>query len=219
MSGPNSDQISPEVYEYLVAHGTPPDPIQQRLIAETAELGGISRMQISPAQGALMTMLTRLLGARRAIEVGTFTGYSALCVARGLPEDGHLLCCDVSDEWTSIGQRYWEEARVATRIELRIGPALDTLRDLPEDETIDIAFIDADKTGYVDYHEELVKRLRPGGLLLVDNVLAFGHVTDMSVTTPDVVAIREYNDHVVADDRVDQVMLPIADGLTLVRKR
>ena len=211
-----SGSVSADVYDYVVAHGTPPDPVQQRLIAETQELGGIGIMQIAPDQGALMTMLTRLLGVQRAVEVGTFTGYSALSIARGLPADGSLLCCDISEEWTSIAKKYWEEAGVADRIELSIGPALDTLRALPEGPTIDLAFIDADKPGYIEYHEEIVTRLRPGGLILVDNVLAFGKVTDPKATDENVRAIRDYNEHVLADERVDQVMLPIADGLTFI---
>src|SRR5919201_1802144 len=128
---PKSFFLTPEVHSYIVEHGTPPDPLQQELIEETAKLGGIAMMQIAPEQGAFMTMLTRLIGARRAIEVGTFTGYSALCVARGLPADGRLLCLDVSDEWTSVARRYWERAGVASKIELRLGPAADSLRALP----------------------------------------------------------------------------------------
>lgn len=219
MSTSKFGRVSGDIYDYVVGHGMPPDAIQERLIAETQELGGISIMQIAPDQGALMTMLTRLLGVTRAVEVGTFTGYSALCIARGLPDDGHLLCCDVSEEWTVVAEKYWEEAGVADRIDLRIGPAIETLRALPEEQTVDLAFIDADKAGYIDYYEELVKRLRPGGLILVDNVLAFGQVTNMDVTETDVQAIRDFNDHVMADDRVDQVMLPIADGLTFITRR
>src|SRR5262245_440421 len=142
---PKSFFLTSEAAEYLVAHGTPPDDVQRDLIAETAKLGGVAGMQISPEQGAFMTILTRLIGARSAVEVGTFTGYSALCIARGLAEGGHLLCCDVSDEWTSVGRRYWERAGVSDLIELRIGPAADTLRSLPRDELFDVAFIDADK--------------------------------------------------------------------------
>src|SRR3954463_6642787 len=142
---PKSFFLSPEIHQYLVAHGTPPDAVQQALIEETAALGGISMMQIAPEQGAFMTLLTQLVGARNAVEVGTFTGYSALCIARGLPADGHLLCCDVSEEWTSVGRKYWKQAGVADRIELKIAPAVETLRALPAEETIDLAFVDADK--------------------------------------------------------------------------
>src|SRR6185436_7276807 len=140
--------MTPELYDYLVAHRSERDPIQEALIAETAQLGGVSIMQIAPEQGAFMTMLARVIGARRIIELGTFTGYSALCLARGLPADGKLLCCDLNDEWTSIGRRHWQAAGVADRIELRLGPALDTVRSLPRDPIVDLSFIDADKESY-----------------------------------------------------------------------
>jgi caffeoyl-CoA O-methyltransferase len=218
-SAPKSFQLSPEVHEYLVAHGTPPDEVQRALIAETAELGGISMMQVAPEQGALLTILAKLVGARSAVEVGTFTGYSSLCIARGLADGGHLLCCDVSEEWTTIARRHWERAGVAGRIELRIAPALETLQALPSDETIDLAFIDADKPGYISYYEALVPRMRPGGLVLVDNVLWGGSVVDPSVTDENTEAIRACNDHIAADSRVDVVMLPVSDGLTLARKK
>jgi caffeoyl-CoA O-methyltransferase len=219
MDGPKSFFLSPEIHEYLVGHGQPPDPVQRGLIEETAKLGGISIMQIAPEQGAFMTMLTRLIGARSAVEVGTFTGYSALCIARGLPDDGHLLCCDVSDEWTSVGRPYWERAGVADRIELRIAPALETLRALPPEQTIDLAFVDADKGNYANYYEELLARLRPNGVILVDNVLWGGNVVTDDPSDENRVAIRAFNDAVAADERVDSVMLPLGDGLTLLRKR
>ncbi len=216
---PKSFQLDARVHDYLVAHGTPPDALQQELIEETRKLGGISLMQIAPEQGAFMTLLARAIGARRAVEVGTFTGYSAICLARGLPEDGRLLCCDVSEEWTAIARRYWEKAGVADRIELRIAPATETLAALPLDDPIDLAFIDADKTGYPSYYEALLERLRPGGLVLIDNVLWQGRVADPGVDDEQTQAIRSFNDKVAADDRVDRVMLAISDGLTLVRKR
>lgn len=219
MDQPKSFQLSPAVHAYLLAHGTAPDAVQQSLIDETRTLGGISLMQIAPEQGAFMTMLARLLGARRAIEVGTFTGYSALCIARGLPEDGRLLCCDVSEEWTAIARRHWEKAGIAHKIELRIAPGLETLRALPRDPVYDLAFIDADKPGYPGYFEEIVTRLRPNGLLLVDNVLWMGRVADPAADDESTNAIRAFNDFVAKDARVDCVMLPIADGLTLLRKR
>jgi caffeoyl-CoA O-methyltransferase len=211
--------LSPEVHEYLVAHGTPPDPVQRELIEETARLGGISMMQIAPEQGAFMTLLTRVMGARNAVEVGTFTGYSALCIARGLPDDGHLLCCDVSEEWTAVGQPYWARAGVAAKIELRIAPAVETLRALPTDATIDLAFIDADKPNYGAYYDELLPRMRPNGLILVDNVLWGGNVVSEDADDANRVAIRAFNERVAADDRVESVMLPLGDGLTLLRKR
>ncbi len=216
---PKSFFLPKSVHAYLVEHGTPPDALQQRLIEETANLGPVAQMQIAPEQGAFLTLLTRAIGARRALEVGTFTGYSSLCIARGLPEDGRLLCCDVSEEWTGIARRYWEEAGVAKRIELRIGPAADTLRALPAEESLDLAFIDADKPGYPVYYEESLARTRPGGLVLVDNVLWSGRVADPAADDPQTEAIRRFNDAVARDDRVDRVMLPLADGLTILRKR
>src|SRR5690606_5846127 len=154
-------------------------------IARTAELGDIARMQVAPEQGALLELLVRMLGARQAVEVGTFTGYSALCVARGLAPGGRLLCCDVSEEWTAIARDAWRRAGVADRIDLRIGPALETLARLPDEPTIDFAFIDADKRGYLDYYEALVRRLRPGGLLAIDNVLWAGRVVDPAADDDD----------------------------------
>src|SRR6478735_7120580 len=171
MADPKSFFLGAEIHDYLVAHGTPPDAVQQELISKTADLGGISMMQIAPEQGAFMTMITQLLDVHSAVEVGTFTGYSALCIARGLAPGGRLLCCDVSEEWTAIGRKHWEQAGVADRIELVIAPAVETLSALPADEPIDIAFIDADKTNYANYYEQVVVRLRTNGLILVDNVL------------------------------------------------
>jgi caffeoyl-CoA O-methyltransferase len=216
---PKSFQLSPELHEYLVAHGTPPDDVQRSLIEATEALGPIARMQVAPEQGALLTLLTRLVGARLAVEVGTFTGYSALCIARGLAPGGRLVCCDVSEEWTAIGREHWERAGVADRIDLRIAPALDTLGALAHDPPVDFAFIDADKEHYLDYYEALLARMRPGGLIAVDNVLWSGAVIDRSVDDPNTQAIRRFNDTVAADDRVDAVMLPVADGLTLLRAR
>jgi caffeoyl-CoA O-methyltransferase len=218
-SGVKDFNLSAGLHDYLVDHGTPPDPVQRELIEATASLGPVARMQIAPEQGAFMTLLTRAIGARRAVEVGTFTGYSALSIARGLPEDGHLLCCDVSEEWTRLGRRAWEKAGVADRIELRIAPAAETLRALPEQEMFDLGFIDADKPSYGVYFEEILKRLRPGGLLLVDNVLWGGNVIDPEADDENTVAIRAFNDAVASDPRVDCAMIPLSDGLTLLRKR
>ena len=176
-------------------------------------------MQVAPEQGAFMTLLTRLIGARRAVEVGTFTGYSAMAIALGLPDDGHLLCCDVEEHWTSIGRRYWEEAGVAHKIELRIAPAIETLKALPDDEVIDLAFIDADKENYANYYEALLPRLRRNGVILVDNVLWGGSVVDPARQDRDTLAIRAFNDAIAHDPRVDAVMIPLSDGLTLLRKR
>jgi caffeoyl-CoA O-methyltransferase len=215
-----SPWLSDELHAYIVGHGTPPDDIQQRLIDETAALGGVSKMQIAPEQGAFMTLLCRVSAARRVIEIGTFTGYSALALARGLPDDGRLLCCDVSEEWTAIARRYWKEAGIDNKIELRIAPALDTLRSLPIGDELDLAFIDADKENYLAYAEEIVPRLRQGGLLLVDNTLWSGEVADPTIVEGDnLLAIRAFNDAFAADPRLDVVILPISDGLTLARKR
>jgi caffeoyl-CoA O-methyltransferase len=216
---PKSFLLSSELADYLVAHGSPPDAVQEALIEETAALGAVAGMQISPEQGAFLTVLTRLLGARNAIEIGTFTGYSALSIARGLPDGGRLICCDVSEEWTSIGRKAWESAGVADRIDLRIAPALDTLGALPTGETFDLAFIDADKPNYANYYEALVPRMRVNGAILVDNVLWDGRVIQADADDDNTVAIRAFNDLVAADPRVETVMLPIADGLTIARKR
>ncbi len=219
MTDPKSIGLSAELHAYVVAHGMPPDEVQESLIAATLELGGVSRMQIAPEQGAFMTILARLLGVRFAVEVGTFTGYSSLCIARGLAPGGRLLCCDVSEEWTAVAREHWAMAGVEDQVELRIGPAADTLRGLPADPPIDLAFIDADKTGYRTYYDEIVSRLRPGGVVLIDNVLWSGNVIDPTDASEDTEAIRSLNEHVAADDRVEAVLLPIADGLTLARKR
>jgi caffeoyl-CoA O-methyltransferase len=219
MDAPKTVAVTPEVHEYLVAHGPPLDAVQRSLIRETEALGAVAGMQIAPEQGAFMTLLTQLVGATFAVEVGTFTGYSALCIARGLAPGGRLLCLDVSEEWTAIGRRHWAEAGLDERIELRLGPAEDALRALPADPPVDLAFIDADKGGYRTYYDLLVERLRPGGLVLLDNVLWGGSVVDPADEGDDCRAIRAVNDHVAADDRVDVVMLPIADGLTIARKR
>jgi caffeoyl-CoA O-methyltransferase len=214
---PKSFHLSSEIHQYLLAHGSPIDPVAKGLIEETGKLGGISMMQIAPEQGAFMTLFTRAIGARRAIEVGTFTGYSSLCIARGLPDDGELICCDVSEEWTSIGKPYWERAGVAGKISLQIAPALETLRANREDGAFDLAFIDAEKTGYAAYFEELVRLLRPGGVILVDNVLWSGEVINPEANDDDVIAIRAFNELVAADPRVETVMLAISDGLTFLR--
>lgn len=212
--------VTDEVRSYAVDHGSwRPDDVMRQLRSDTAALGDVAGMQIGEDQGQLLTMLARLVGARRAVEVGTFTGYSSLCIARGLADGGSLLCCDVSEEWTAIGQRAWAAAGLAERIELRIAPALDTLRSLPEDAEIDLAFIDADKPGYAAYWGELVPRVRPGGLLLADNVLWSGRIADPTVVDANTAALRVFNDLVAADDRVETVVLTAFDGLTIARRR
>jgi caffeoyl-CoA O-methyltransferase len=219
MSAPKDFRLAPALHDYLVAHGTPPDALQRELIEETRRAAGDwALMQVAPEQGAFLTLFARAIGARRAVEVGTFTGYSALCLARGLREDGQLLCCDVNEEWTAIAKRYWDKAGLAHKIELRLAPALETLRALPREPALDLAFIDADKSGYIDYYEELLARLRPGGVVLADNVLWSGNVVNPAQNDANTLAIRRFNDHVAADRRVECVMLPISDGLTLARK-
>ena len=215
---PKSFFLTEDAHAYLVAHGTPPDDVQRALIEETSKLGGIANMQVAPEQGTFLTIFTRMIGAKRAVEVGTFTGYSSLCIARGLPADGHLLCCDVSEEWTSIARKYWQKAGVEDRIELRIAPGVETLESLPADASIDFAFIDADKPNYRNYYEALLPRMRPNGVIGVDNVLWSGNVLDENADDDNTKAIKAFNDFVASDDRVDVVMLPLADGLTLARK-
>ena len=211
--------LTSDLYGYLLAHNPAPDPVLRDLAAETAALGPVSLMQVAVEQAGLLTLLGRLLGARQAVEVGTFTGYSAISIARGLAPDGTLLCCDLNEEWTAIARRYFARAGLAERITLRIAPAIETVRALPRAPEIDLVFIDADKTGYRGYYEELLPRLRPGGVIGFDNVLWGGSVADPSDTSDDTVALRALNDFLVRDDRVDLVMLPVADGLTLARKR
>jgi caffeoyl-CoA O-methyltransferase len=220
MSSSRSPWLQPGIEEYADAHSTPPDAVQRALVDETrTKLADRAQMQISPLQGAFMELFVRAMGARRAIEVGTFTGYSALAMARGLPDDGRLICCDVSEEWTSIARRYWDEAGVSHKIELRLGPAVDTLRALPPGEQFDVGFIDADKPNYPIYFDEIVTRLRPGGVVMIDNVLWSGRVADERADDETTTIFRAFNDKVVDDDRVMAVMLPISDGLTLVQKR
>jgi caffeoyl-CoA O-methyltransferase len=211
----NQVLVTDELHDYMVAHGMPLDEIARDLVEETRKLGGVSVMLTTADQAALLTTLTRLVSARRAVEIGTFTGFSALAISRGLPEDGELICLDVSDEWTSIGRRYWERAGVADRIDLRIGDAHESAAKLEGE--FDLAFVDADKPGYIDYFEQLVPRLRTNGLLLFDNTLAGGRVVGEHENDP--VDRKEFNAHIANDERVDVVILGIGDGLTLVRKR
>ncbi|MDT4922977.1 MAG: caffeoyl-CoA O-methyltransferase [Pseudonocardiales bacterium] len=212
--------VTEDVRDYAVGHGSwQPNDVVAQLRSDTQALGGVAGMQIGDDQGQLLTMLARLVGARRAVEVGTFTGYSSLCIARGLAEGGTLLCCDISEEWTAIARRAWQRAGLSDRIELRIAPALETLRALPSRADIDLVFIDADKAGYAAYWDELVPRVRAGGVLLADNVLWSGEIVDASVTDGDVAALRAFNDKVAADGRVEVVVLTAFDGLTIARKR
>jgi len=218
---PRSFLLTPELADYVRASSETPDDVAADLIAETAAMAergeASATMQIGPEQGAFMQLLTRALGVRRAIEIGTFTGLSALYVARGLPDDGSLLCLDVNEDWTAVAQRYWARAGLSDRIELRLGRAIDTLRGLPAQPTFDLAFVDADKTGYAAYLEELHPRLTGNAVVLVDNTLWSGRVLDPH--SDDDRAIAELNASLVADLRWETVLLPIADGLTMLRKR
>ncbi|MFG1926601.1 O-methyltransferase [Cryptosporangium sp. NPDC048952] len=208
-----------DLYDYTIAIGPSLDELAEDLIAETAELFPSSAgIQIPPEQAGFLTLMTQLVGARSAVEVGTFTGFSSLAIARGLADGGRLLCLDVNEEWTSVAQRYWERAGVADRIELQLGPALDSLRALPAEPTIDLVFLDADKPNYLAYWEELVPRMRPGGLLLVDNVFFHLSVLEENPTRPGGAAIRAFNEHVRADPRVTHAVLPLGDGVTVARR-
>jgi caffeoyl-CoA O-methyltransferase len=212
--------LSEALQEYVEAHSAQPDQVLRDLAAETASsFGEASGMQIGAEQGAFMTMLARMIGAQRAVEVGTFTGYSAICITRGLTADGTLLCCDVSEEWTSLARDYWKRAGLADRIELRLAPAAQTLRALPAGTTFDLAFIDADKTGYVEYWDLIVPMIRQNGVIIVDNTLSHGRVVDQANTDANVKGIKSFNDYALADDRTEIVLLPIGDGVSLARKR
>jgi predicted O-methyltransferase YrrM len=216
-----SHGLSDELHAYLLSVGVREPEILRRLREETARLPQ-ANMQIAPEQGAFMALLVELTGARRCLEVGTFTGYSALAVALRLPPDGRLTCCDLSEEWTSVARRYWEEAGVADRIELRLGPARDTLDALLAGGaagSYDFAFIDADKQNYITYYEQVLRLLRHGGLVAIDNVFWSGKVAKPARGDADVAAIVELNRLIADDERVSISMVPIADGLTLARKR
>ena len=218
---PRSFLLTQELGDYVRANSEPPDDVAADLLAETAALADRGEAsptyQIAPEQGTFMQLLTRALGARRAIEIGTFTGYSALCVARGLPEDGSLLCLDTSEEWTAVARRYWARAGLADRIELRLGDAHESLRALPAEPTFDLAFVDADKEGYADYVDELYPRMTENGVVLLDNTLANGRV--LAPETDAQRAIAELNAALAADLRWETVLLPLSDGLTMLRRR
>jgi caffeoyl-CoA O-methyltransferase len=214
-----SMHLDDTLQRYVVDHSEPLDAVQTALVTRTAELGPPSGMQIGPEQAQLLTILVRMLNAKRAVEVGTFTGFSSIAIARGLAPGGTLLCCDVSEEWTTIARNAWQQAGLDDRIELRLAPAAETLKSLPQDEPIDFAFIDADKSSYWTYYSELITRLRPGGVIAVDNVLWSGKVADPTTGDEDTEALKEFNDRLVADERVDVVLLPVGDGVTLACKR
>jgi predicted O-methyltransferase YrrM len=213
--------LPPALDEYVRSVGARETDVQRRLREETAQLPHAA-MQIGADEATLLALLVRMLGARRALEVGTFTGYSALAVASALPDDGLLICCDVSREWTAIAQPYWREAGVERRIDLRIAPAADTLRALVRaghEGSFDFAFIDADKAGYDGYYEQCLALLRPGGLVAIDNTLWSGWVVDAARDDADTTALRRLNLKIHDDDRVDACLLSVGDGLTLARKR
>ena len=215
-------ELTDTVYDYLLKQGTRESAVARDLRAHTLAATRAHRMQVSPEQGAFMRWLVRLLGARRTLEVGTFTGYSALVVAEALPDDGQLIACDVSEEWTAIGRPFWERAGVAHKIDLRLKPAVDTLDemiDAGEAGSFDFAFIDADKANYDAYYERCLTLLRRGGVIGIDNVLWGGRVADERAQDEDTRAIRALNLKVNDDHRVDAAMLPIGDGLTLAVKR
>ncbi|MGP3685862.1 O-methyltransferase [Streptomyces sp. IBSNAI002] len=219
MTKGNSTKITDELYRYMLAHNPPLDAVQRGLVETTyAKFPDVAGMQSAEEQGPLLAFLVRLTGARHIVEVGTFTGFSSLAMAQALPADGRLIACDVSEEWTAYGREAWEAAGVADRIELRIAPALDTLRAMPATPHIDMAYVDADKESQIAYWEELVPRLRPGGLIVTDNTLFHGSVLDESATGS-AAGVRAFNDHVTADPRMESVLLAISDGVTLSRKR
>ncbi|WP_225889278.1 O-methyltransferase [Streptomyces resistomycificus] len=201
----------------MTAHSVQPDAVQERLARQTRRFAEVAHWQTAPEQSPFLTMLVQTLGVHKAVEVGTFTGMSALAIARGLQPGGTLLCCDVDDTWTPLARQAWQDAGVEDRIELRIAPALETLRLLPNTADVDFSFVDAEKTGYWDYFNELVVRTRPGGLLVFDNVFRKGRVLHPSSEVDD--AIIEFNKRLAGDDRVDVVMLPIADGMTIARRK
>jgi predicted O-methyltransferase YrrM len=215
-------QMNPELYRYAVEHSDAQDELLGRLAEETErEAGGMSIMLTAPEQATMMTLLVRAIGAHRALELGTFTGYGSISIARGLSPDGRLVTCDVSEEWTAIARRYFEQAGLDDRIELRLGPALETLRELTASEPFDFAFIDADKGNYPAYYEECMRLVRPGGLIAIDNVFYGGEVVaegEDGDRGQHVAEVRELNDRVAGDDRVLSVMLSVADGVTLALK-
>ena len=209
------------LYEYMTSVSLREPDVLARLREETGRLS-MAMMQIAPEQGQFMRLLVKALGIRRAIEIGVFTGYSSLCVALAMPDDGRIVACDVNKNWTDIARRYWKDAGVDQKIELRLAPALETLDTLIREQlqnNFDFAFIDADKAGYKDYYERALLLVRPGGLIAIDNTLWNGSVADESNQTEDTKAIRDFNRHVHADERVDMCLLPVGDGLTLALKR
>ena len=208
--------LDPDIAMYLGAHTTAPTAIEQRLIDHTHESVPASQMQIGFPQARFMALLARILAPKTVVEVGVYTGYSALVVAQELADDAKLIACDVSEDFTSVGLPYWEEAGVANRIDLRIAPASETLASLPADTRVDMAFIDADKTGYLGYLHQLIPLMHDRSVVLVDNVLWDGQIVDEADQSADTIALREFNDAMLADPRVDVALLPIGDGLSMI---
>ncbi|MDF2440473.1 MAG: caffeoyl-CoA O-methyltransferase [Abditibacteriota bacterium] len=213
-------ELTPDVYEYIVSHrSNANDAVLDALREETERsLGGVSTMLVPREQGSFLTLLIKALGVRRPIEIGTFTGYSAICIARGLPEDGKLLCCDISEEWTDIARRHWQSCGLDSKIELRLGPAQSTLEALDPEETFDFAFIDADKSGYDAYYELVLPRLKPSSVILFDNMLQRGKVAEQN-PEGDAAALNALNTKLANDPRIEAVLVPLADGIMMCRKK
>lgn len=208
--------LPPALYEYLTAHNPAPDALVEELVEETAAMGDVSTMQIGVEQAAFLAFMVRLLGARFVVEVGTFTGMSSLAMARALPEGGRLLCCDVSEEYTSVARRYWKRAGVEDRIDLRLAPGVETLRSLPDIRSVDMAFVDADKEGYPLYYEELVRRIKPSGVIIADNLFMNGRVLDPEPPAA-ARAMTAFARRLQDDPRTETVIIPIGDGFSLTR--
>lgn len=216
---PKVTALTEDLCRYLLRQRTADDAVLTELREETARrFGALGGMMIAEDEGSFLSVLVGALAPRFAVEVGTFTGYSSLFIAKALPPGGKLLCCDVNEEWARIGEPYWRRAGVAEKIDLRIAPALETLRALPDEETIDFAFLDADKANYTAYYEEILKRTRKNGLIAADNVLWHNWLLDAADQHPEAVGVREFNDHILRDTRVQTSMIHVADGITLIRK-
>lgn len=218
----NQTALSPELLDYIRAVSLREDDILRELRDLTMDLPGGPAMLVMPEEGQLLSFLVSLTGARTVVEVGTFTGYSTLCMARELPPEGRIITCDITDKWPAVASGYWRRSGVSDRIEVRIGPAVETLATLIDElgeNVVDLIFIDADKSTYVRYYELCLRLLRPGGIIIIDNTLFFGRVADRAAQDPDTVAVRELNELLRLDDRVCISLLSIADGITLVRKK
>lgn len=211
--------LTPELHAYMVERGARQDPVLARVERETEAMGDIAAMQIAPDQGALLSLLVRALGVRLAVEIGSFTGYSAICIARGLAEGGRLVCCELDEGYARTTIENLSDAGVDDRVDMSVGPAIETLRSMPAEEAVDFAFVDADKPSYGEYYEELLRRMRPGGVMALDNVLLGGRVLNAAADDESAQAMARLNDSLAVDERVDVAMVGVADGITLVRKR